>query len=410
MPKATWGHCPEEVGRLNGDRPHTDSGTPTPTATARTHQPGCGPDHQLGHRTRHITTTNRPRPAALLNPCLWATPPIPSAAPFAYITGELADSGSLTLMRLHYDGSATRWGFAVYLASKEGYERAILATGDFTGTPEYLLDTAWTSPAPDELTVLTTYVTTSTDGTACSRRSVVTRGAPRDTANSTYTASTSRSWWRRAHVPSSSSVTGYRRIGATARSCSLDPTVLGSSSPARFSRPSAERTSASMCAGACREWPAIRRRTAPPRSLSNSRSTSAEASSTASAMMCRRLVPRGIERIQSTIMRHMLRGRRRQRGEPSIGRARGKVSPDGFLGHRGEIQARLLGLRREVVREVDVQPSHTTHYTHFGPTSSLQSDPFIRRPPTARPPGRTRPVGRAAHRCTTTGPDPAAND
>ncbi len=73
---------------------------------------------------------------------------------FAYITGQLPDGGALKLMRLHYGGSATRWGFAAYLASKDGYERSVLPTGVFAGTPEDALDcvcglylddpTAWT--------------------------------------------------------------------------------------------------------------------------------------------------------------------------------------------------------------------------------------------------------------------------
>jgi hypothetical protein len=61
---------------------------------------------------------------------------------FAYIAATLADGDTLPLMRLRYGGSATRWGFAVYLASKDGYEDSILHTGNFAGTPEDALDTA----------------------------------------------------------------------------------------------------------------------------------------------------------------------------------------------------------------------------------------------------------------------------
>ena len=61
---------------------------------------------------------------------------------FAYVTGSLADGDTLPLMRLRYGGSAARWGFAIYLASKDGYEDSILPTGDFAGTPEDALDTA----------------------------------------------------------------------------------------------------------------------------------------------------------------------------------------------------------------------------------------------------------------------------
>jgi hypothetical protein len=61
---------------------------------------------------------------------------------FAYVTGQLPDGDTLKLMRLGYAGSATRWGFAIYLASKDGYERSVLPTGDFAGTPEDALDCA----------------------------------------------------------------------------------------------------------------------------------------------------------------------------------------------------------------------------------------------------------------------------
>jgi hypothetical protein len=41
-----------------------------------------------------------------------------------------------------YGGSAARWGFAIYLASKDGYEVSALPTGVFSGAPEDALDTA----------------------------------------------------------------------------------------------------------------------------------------------------------------------------------------------------------------------------------------------------------------------------
>ena len=61
---------------------------------------------------------------------------------FAYVTGQLPAGDTLKLMRLGYAGSATRWGFAIYLASKDGYEHSVLPTGDFAGTPEDALDCA----------------------------------------------------------------------------------------------------------------------------------------------------------------------------------------------------------------------------------------------------------------------------
>jgi hypothetical protein len=61
---------------------------------------------------------------------------------FAYVSGELNDGEVLPLCRLRYGGSATRWGFAIYLASKDGYEDSILPTGGFAGAPEDALDCA----------------------------------------------------------------------------------------------------------------------------------------------------------------------------------------------------------------------------------------------------------------------------
>jgi hypothetical protein len=61
---------------------------------------------------------------------------------FAYVTGELADGTALPLCRLRYGGYANQWGFAIYLASKDGYEDAILPSGYPVGTAEEALDCA----------------------------------------------------------------------------------------------------------------------------------------------------------------------------------------------------------------------------------------------------------------------------
>jgi hypothetical protein len=62
---------------------------------------------------------------------------------FAYLTGLTADEEHpMSLCRLRYLGSADHWGFAIYLASKDGYEDSILPTGGFTGPPEDALDCA----------------------------------------------------------------------------------------------------------------------------------------------------------------------------------------------------------------------------------------------------------------------------
>jgi hypothetical protein len=60
---------------------------------------------------------------------------------FAYVTGRLKDGDTQPLMRLRYGGSAARWGFAIYLASKDGYQDSVLRTGAFAGAPEDALDT-----------------------------------------------------------------------------------------------------------------------------------------------------------------------------------------------------------------------------------------------------------------------------
>ncbi len=61
---------------------------------------------------------------------------------FAYIEGRLADGESIPLMRLRYTGSATHWGFALSLASNNGYQDTLLPTVTVTGTPEETLDYA----------------------------------------------------------------------------------------------------------------------------------------------------------------------------------------------------------------------------------------------------------------------------
>jgi hypothetical protein len=61
---------------------------------------------------------------------------------FAYIDGALDSGEVLTLCRLRYVGSATVWGFAIYLASKDGYQDSLLPSGRPSGTPQEALDCA----------------------------------------------------------------------------------------------------------------------------------------------------------------------------------------------------------------------------------------------------------------------------
>jgi hypothetical protein len=77
---------------------------------------------------------------------------------FAYVDGELETGEALPLCRLRYSGSASLWGFAIYLASRDGYEDSVLPSGLGAGTPEEALDcacglylgdpTAWQQPNP----------------------------------------------------------------------------------------------------------------------------------------------------------------------------------------------------------------------------------------------------------------------
>jgi len=63
-------------------------------------------------------------------------------ANFAYVDGRLSDGTVLPLCRLRYGGSVSMWGFAVYLASKDGYQDSVLPSGAFAGSPEEALDCA----------------------------------------------------------------------------------------------------------------------------------------------------------------------------------------------------------------------------------------------------------------------------
>ena len=60
----------------------------------------------------------------------------------AYVDGVLSDGDLLPLCRLRYAGSATYFSFAVYLASRDGYEDSFLPNGAFEATPADALDCA----------------------------------------------------------------------------------------------------------------------------------------------------------------------------------------------------------------------------------------------------------------------------
>ena len=55
---------------------------------------------------------------------------------FAYVAGQLPDGTALPLCRLRYAGSATSWGFAIYRASHDDYDKSVLPSGFPAGTPK----------------------------------------------------------------------------------------------------------------------------------------------------------------------------------------------------------------------------------------------------------------------------------
>jgi hypothetical protein len=61
---------------------------------------------------------------------------------FAYVEGDAKDGTTLPLCRLRYGGRASEWGFAIYLASRDGYEDSVLPSGWPAGSPEEALDCA----------------------------------------------------------------------------------------------------------------------------------------------------------------------------------------------------------------------------------------------------------------------------
>jgi len=63
-------------------------------------------------------------------------------AGFAYLDGIESDGTVLKLARLRFAGVLHTWGFAIYLASKDGYEDNILPSGLPVGSPEEALDCA----------------------------------------------------------------------------------------------------------------------------------------------------------------------------------------------------------------------------------------------------------------------------
>lgn len=61
---------------------------------------------------------------------------------FAYVDAVLPDGTVIALCRLRYVGYARDWGFAIYLASTDGYQDSYLPSGRPVGPIEEALDCA----------------------------------------------------------------------------------------------------------------------------------------------------------------------------------------------------------------------------------------------------------------------------
>lgn len=60
---------------------------------------------------------------------------------YAYIdAAPKGEKDATHLCRLEYLGRQNEWGFAFYRYSDQKYERSVLLTGSFTGTPEECFD------------------------------------------------------------------------------------------------------------------------------------------------------------------------------------------------------------------------------------------------------------------------------
>lgn len=63
--------------------------------------------------------------------------------PYAYVEATLPDGYDQPLFRLRWTGNReNKWAFAVWLASKDGYENSVLPSGMFVGTVEEAMDCA----------------------------------------------------------------------------------------------------------------------------------------------------------------------------------------------------------------------------------------------------------------------------
>ena len=59
-----------------------------------------------------------------------------------HVMGSSKQPGRQPLCRLRYGGAADRWGFGMWLGSRETYEDSFLPSGRYIGTAEEALDCA----------------------------------------------------------------------------------------------------------------------------------------------------------------------------------------------------------------------------------------------------------------------------
>lgn len=63
-------------------------------------------------------------------------------SPYAYVDATLPDGYDQPLFRLRWTNNRDRWAFAIWLASKDGYENSVFPSGAFVGTVEEAMDCA----------------------------------------------------------------------------------------------------------------------------------------------------------------------------------------------------------------------------------------------------------------------------
>jgi hypothetical protein len=63
-------------------------------------------------------------------------------SPYAYVEATMPDGYDQPLFRLLWTNNRDRWAFAIWLASKNGYEESVLPSSSLVGTVEEAMDGA----------------------------------------------------------------------------------------------------------------------------------------------------------------------------------------------------------------------------------------------------------------------------